>query len=101
MPTYAELDELKEKCTWTWTTINGGNAYKVVSKSNGNSIFLPAAGYRNGSSLYDAGSLGYYWSSSLSTGYSYNACLLSFNSGFVGWYYNGRCNGQSVRPVCP
>ena len=67
MPTRAEQDELRNNCTWTWTTQNGVNGYKVTSKSNGNSIFLPAAGYRDDSSLNNAGSTGYYWSSSLYT----------------------------------
>jgi hypothetical protein len=65
MPTSAEQDELREKCTWTWTTLNGIKGYKVTSKSNGNSIFLPAAGYRDGTDVYSVGSLGDYWSSSL------------------------------------
>ena len=60
MPTDAELTELREQCTWTWTTQNGVNGYKVTSKSNGNSIFLLAAGFRHNSGLYSAGSYGYY-----------------------------------------
>lgn len=101
MPTRAEQDELRDKCTWTWTTMNGKNGYKVTSKSNGNSIFLPAAGYRYGSTLDRAGSYGYYCSSSLSTSDSYRAYCLYFRSGYVGWGSNGRHFGQSVRPVCP
>ena len=45
MPTKEECEELLENCTWNWTTQNGVNGYKVTSKKNGNSIFLPAAGY--------------------------------------------------------
>lgn len=100
MPTDAELTELREKCTWTWTTQNGVNGYKVTSKGNGNSIFLPAAGYRNDSSLDNAGSYGYYWSSSLLTGGPYYAWRVSFDSSNVFRYYY-RDSGQSVRPVCP
>lgn len=62
MPTYDQITELKSRCTWTWTTQNGVKGYKVTGP-NGNCIFLPAAGYRFGSNLYDAGSSGYYWSS--------------------------------------
>ena len=101
MPTKAEQDELRNNCTWTWTTQNGVNGYKVTSKSNGNSIFLPAAGYRDGSSLYDAGSYGFYWSSSLYTGYPGSAYYLFFGSSRVDWYYDYRYYGHSVRPVCP
>ena len=100
MPTRAEQDELRENCTWTWTTQNGVNGYKVTSKKNGNSIFLPAAGFRSGSSLYSAGSDGYYWSSSLYTGYPYFAWYVYFDSSNVSRNdYNRRC-GFSVRPVC-
>ena len=101
MPTKAEQDELRENCTWTWTTQNGVKGYKVTSKSNGNSIFLPAAGYRNDSSLNNAGSLGLYWSSSLDTYYASLACYVLFNSGNVSRLYSRRYSGRSVRPVCP
>ena len=101
MPTRAELDELREKCTWTWTTQNGVSGYKVTSKINGKSIFLPAAGCRNDSSLNSAGSYGLYWSSSLDTGYPYYAYELYFNSDYVDWDNDYRYYGQSVRPVCP
>ena len=59
MPTKAEQDELRTKCTWVWTTLNGVNGYKVIG-SNGNSIFLPAAGCMYRRSLSNAGSRGYY-----------------------------------------
>ena len=101
MPTSAEQDELRNNCTWTWTTQNGVNGYKVTSKKNGNSIFLPAAGYRGGSSLDDAGSYGDYWSSSLFTGNASGAYYLYFRSSSVDWNYSRRCSGHSVRPVCP
>jgi hypothetical protein len=100
MPTRAEQDELRENCTWTWTTQNGVNGYKVTSKKNGNSIFLPAAGYRYDSSLYDAGGYGYYWSSSLYTDSPYGAYDLDFYSDYVGWNNYDRYVGFTVRPVC-
>ncbi len=101
MPTLAELTELREQCTWTWTTQNGVKGYKVKSKSNGNSIFLPAAGFRDGSSLHDAGSNGDYWSSSLYTDLPDNAWSVYFDSGGVFWNARYRYFGRSVRPVCP
>lgn len=100
MPTYAELTELRENCTWTWTSQNGVNGYKVTSKSNGNSIFLPAAGFRDGSSLYDAGSGGYYWSSSIGTPDPHYAGNVIFGSDDVYRDRYSRCVGLSVRPVC-
>ena len=99
MPTYDELNELRTQCTWTWTTQNGVDGYKVTSKTNGNYIFLPAAGYRYGSSLNDAGSDGYYWSSTPDEGYSDDAYCLYFNSSIQDMYYCSRLVGQSVRPV--
>ena len=99
MPTKAEQDELRNNCTWTWTTQNGVNGYKVVGP-NGNSIFLPAAGDMYGRTHGDAGSLGYYWSSSLNTGNPDNAYCVDFYSGYVGWYSYNRYYAFSVRPVC-
>ena len=101
MPTSTEQDELSNTSytTWTWTTQNGVKGYKVTSKSNGNSIFLPAAGYRFDSSLYDAGSNGKYWSSSLNTDYSDRAYFLILNSSNVCSTIGPRFSGFSVRPV--
>lgn len=99
MPTIDEIDELVNNCTWTWITQNGVKGYKVTSKTNGNSIFLPAAGSRNDLSLSSAGSDGDYWSSSLNTSSSDSAYSLYFNSGSVGWHNSSRRYGQSVRAV--
>ena len=98
-PTPQQFQELKDYCTWTWATRNGKNGYEVKGK-NGNSIFLPAAGYRDGTSLYRVGSCGSYWSSALVADSPDNGCSLNFHSGRVNpdrwscrWY------GFSVRPV--
>jgi hypothetical protein len=99
MPTKAEQDELRTKCTWDWTTQNGVYGYKVTGP-NGNSIFLPAAGYLVGGALNLAGSGGYYWSSSLYTDGPSGAYYVYFSSGGVDWYYGNRYYGFSVRPVC-
>ncbi len=103
MPTKAEQDELRDRnnCTWTWITLNGVSGNKVTSKKNGNSIFLPAAGYRSYGSLDYAGHDGFYWSSSLSTSGSNFAYYLGFGSSYVGWNDGSRCVGRSVRAVCP
>ena len=100
MPTIDEIKELIDKCTWTWTTQDGVNGYQVDGP-NGNAIFLPAAGYRDGSVLKDAGSVGSYWSSSLSTTLSTNARGLRFDSDGRVWYYVIRFFGFPVRPVRP
>lgn len=101
MPTDAEWTELRNNCTWTWITQNGVNGCLVTSKTNGNSIFLPAAGSRVGASLSSAGSNGYYWSASLYNIYNPNiAWEVVFNAD--DWYRScsKRYCGLSVRPVC-
>ena len=100
MPTEAEQKELRKHCKWKWTTQNGVKGFKVTSKTNGNSIFLPAAGNRNGTSVYNVGSSGRYWSSSLRESYPYTACYLDFTSG-VDWRDDYRYVGRTVRAVCP
>ncbi|MBR3938676.1 MAG: hypothetical protein IKJ67_01700 [Bacteroidales bacterium] len=94
MPTEAEMQELENNCTWTWTTQSGVNGYRVTGP-NGKSIFLPAAGYY-GSSHDDVGECGDYWSSESDT---YNACSLYFYSGDHGVDWYGRYYGHTVRPV--
>ncbi len=99
MPASADIDELLDNCTWTWTTQNGVNGYRVTSKTNSNSIFLPAAGYRNGTST--VGSYGDYWSSSLYESNPHNAWYVNFGLDLEGGrYYYSRTCGFSVRPVC-
>lgn len=99
MPTKAEMVELHNSAytTWTWTQRNGMNGYLVVSKVNGNSIFLPAAGCFD-SEFYDLGNYGYYWESDFSDEES--GCKLSFYSGDVNPEdSNDRYGGYSVRAV--
>ena len=100
MPTIDEIKELLDNCTWTWTTQDGKNGYQVDGP-NGNSIFLPAAGYREGSGLRAAGRWGTYWLSSLSRTNSDRALNLSFDSGVHYLSNNDRFIGFTVRPVRP
>lgn len=60
VPTNEDFKELLKYCDTKWSTINKVNGMLFISEINGNSIFLPAAGYRNDTSLYNAGSYGYY-----------------------------------------
>ena len=98
LPTRAEFQELQDKCRWECTTQNGKMGYKVTGP-NGNSIFLPAAGYRFLSSLNSSGEIGNYWSSTPDESNDDNAYELRFSSSshFVGWSRRG--DGLSVRPV--
>ena len=98
MPTKVEFEELINNCTWTWTSEGGYNGYRVTGP-NGNSIFLPAAGYRSGTSLTNAGSYGYCWSSTPGEGNTRNAYGLYFYSDLHDTNWDHRNIGQSVRPV--
>ncbi|MBO4567195.1 MAG: hypothetical protein J5695_08215, partial [Bacteroidales bacterium] len=99
MPTDAEQNELRENCSWTWTTLNGVDGV-IVTGSNGNSIFLSAAGYMDFATLFRAGSDGYYLSLSVYTGGAYDAFSIYFDSGHVARFRGGRAAGLPVRPVC-
>lgn len=100
MPTADECNELENNCTSIWTSQNGVNGRLLTSKVNGNSIFLPAAGYWDGSSLISPGSISGYWSSSLNTGTPRYAYSLFFHSGYFHTDLDRRRFwGYSVRPV--
>ena len=99
MPTIEEWQELIQNTTMTWTTQNSVNG-RLFTASNGNSLFLPAAGFRYNSSLLYAGGDGDYWSSSLDTDNPGDAWYLYFGSDYYGVDGNYRYYGRSVRPVC-
>lgn len=98
MPTVGEFQELAANCDSEWTDEDGVAGRRFTSRINGNSIFVPAAGFRHGTGLYYHGSLGYYWSCSLySQTFGYN---LYFNSeGIYPTSTNDRFYGFSVRAV--
>lgn len=99
MPTLDEIKELCNNCSWQWTEVNGIKGQKVTGP-NGNSIFLPAAGGRDGTGVGSRGSYGYYWSGSLYEYYSYYCpCYLVFNSDRHDWVNYLRTFGLTVRPV--
>ena len=99
MPTKAQQDELHEHCNWQWTTMNGVNGYLGTGPS-GKTLFLPAAGYKDGTRIVSEGEFGYYWSHSLYYGmslYAYNHLFFSGSS--PGWNKQERSFGLSIRPV--
>ena len=100
MPTQDELQELIDNCDTTLTAINGIYGMLFTSRANGKSIFLPAAGNYDGSSLNNLTTMGSYWLSSLRTDGTNYAWYLYFTSGNYGLYDNYRFFGFSVRPVC-
>ena len=99
MPTLAEIEELMNNTTREWTTLNGVNGYKFSSKSNGNSIFLPAAGYRWYGALDDVSSVGAYLSSTIDESVPSDPWFLYFTK--RDFYMNTftRAYGYSIRPV--
>ena len=101
MPTKDEFQELLDKTTNEWVENYKGSGVngRKFTASNGNSIFIPAAGYCYNGSVHDVGGNGSVWSSSLNTSYPYNVWDLYFSSGSCRMYSNNRCNGQSVRGV--
>ena len=101
MPTRQELEYLRDKCDWNWTTIHGVNGY-IVRGRNGyasNSIFLPCAGYGYVTSLYTTGSYGGYWSSVPDSDYHGACCLFLSSDPYSRNLCYYRYYGQSVRPV--
>lgn len=99
LPSKANWDELRTKCTWTWTTQNGKSGYKVTGP-NGNSIFLPAAGYKYNSYTSSNNSYGYYWASEVGSSKTYGQSFMFYSSSKYA-STNYRYYGQSVRAVCP
>lgn len=101
MPSIEQFQELinSSYTTSEWTTQNGVYGRKITSLSNGNSIFLPAAGHRRSSSRYDEGSYGYYWSRTLHSDETYSARSLFFFSSGISAEVDLRYCGLSVRPV--
>lgn len=106
MPTFAEFTELRNKCTWVWTTVNGVAGYKITSNVSGYkdiSIFLPAAGFSVNTQISGNGQ-GLYWSSTLRPGLSYDhpqgAGCITFSSGNFFLQGSNRAGGLSIRAVC-
>ena len=108
VPTDDELTELRENCTWIWTTQNGTTGCLIIGP-NKSSIFMPAAGYMAATlSTPDprgVGAGGNYWSSERCTDSTDRAWSIYFGSGGVSrpekYGRRLRYYGQSIRPVCP
>jgi uncharacterized protein (TIGR02145 family) len=101
MPTSAELNILKDSCTWTWqSSFNGVPGYKITGK-NGNVLFMPAAGYRNGTANNDVKTRGVYRSSQLLASGQKKNWFLNFYSNSKSVDQSGEdiYLGESIRPV--
>ena len=100
MPSIEEFQELYDNCTCEWTTQDSVSGRKFTA-ANGNSIFLPAAGFKSYS--FDTDSKGHYWSLSLHDGFPYAAYGIKFNPADSTDNLKDvicRNYGHSVRPVC-
>ena len=103
VPSYDQINELFNNCPSEWTTLNGVNVRQLTSEKNGGVIFLPAAGSIKQGKLFDAGTSGHYWSSTLRYDSSY-AYFLDFSSDYMCWNFGWSINDihdvrLSVRPV--
>ena len=99
MPSKEEVDELTQQCNWIWTTHNNVNGYKVTGP-NGNSIFLPAAGYKGAGPTYPAGEDGLYWTNTKEKQqYSYLIVLHDDAPPTQVGARGTRCFGFTIRPV--
>lgn len=100
LPSRVEQDELRKNCTWVMEKLNNVDGYRVTGP-NGNSIFLPAAGFRFASSNFAGDQTGYYWSGNLNPnpGFSDYAYSLDYTDHYYEWFSDARYLGQSVRPV--
>ena len=98
MPTYEELCELLDNTTNEWTTLNGVSGRKFTSKTNGNSIFMPAAGLLKDKIHYKV--YGHYWTASVYSSSSIFGWELMFTGDILSKkMYTNRFEGQNVRPV--
>ena len=99
IPSREQINELCDNCTWQWTQHNGVHG-RLVTGPNGNTLFLPATGFRRLDAVINAGSYGYYWSRTLFTGAQGCALSLHFGSGYVSYDIDsGRSDGFTVRAV--
>lgn len=100
LPTYEEISELKERCTWYRYFLNGDSCIQVVGPS-GNYIILPFAGCRYGTEIQDRAKYGYYWSGTLQSDDNKWGHGIFVNRDKYGLTTLSRLWGFSVRPVRP
>lgn len=101
LPTKKHFEELLDNTTFEWITNYNGtgiNGRKFTSKTNSNSIFIPASGYRGPDSFSNLGNC-YLWSSELQPSDSNGAYYLFFTSDYQDVDIYGRCNGLCSRGI--
>ena len=103
MPTADEYEELINNCKWEWTNKDGINGYKVTSKKNGKSIFMPITGFRYYEGVQFRAIKGVYWTSELYTVTPTKAWCLEFDFSNVELHFgnlsSNRFSGRCIRAV--
>ena len=108
IPSNSEISNLRTKCTWTWTTMNGVKGHIVRGKGDyaSKSIFLPAAGHGDGSSFLGSGAYGGYWAANPISTAGAPDWVRDYTHAAGFWFYQStfysspqRHLGQSIRPV--
>jgi hypothetical protein len=97
LPTRAEVRELATLCTWTADVVEGVAGYRVTGP-NGNSIFLPSAGYQDGKERKEVGTGGFYWTGTLNRDMPSSAYNINFR-GYDAEWTACRAYGFSIRAV--
>lgn len=97
LPTRSEVADLMSKCTWQAETLNGVSGYRVTG-TNGQSIFLPAAGYMEGSEQKEQGTGGFYWTGNVNRSMTSAAYNLNFR-GYDDEWSASRALGFTLRAV--
>ncbi len=98
LPNKKEWEELRDKCTWLWSSREGIFGYNIIGP-NGNAIFLPTTGKRLGTSIHYVETCGCYWSSLAPESNTLNAYTLGFYDSSYNLDWEDRSFGRCVRPV--
>ena len=96
-PTASQWQELKDYCSWVWTSVNGQCGYRV--SAYGNSIFIPASGYMRDANHYESNLSGFYWARESSSSNTLMAYGLYINESDFLWGNRSRYTGRSIRPT--
>lgn len=97
-PTDAQVQELLANTTQEFTEVNGVAGYRFTAK-NGNSIFLPAAGYRTGETMTGTGTQGLYCIGSVNAINGDYSNTLNFTANGIKTGVSQRYVGLSLRSV--
>lgn len=96
LPSAADFAELNKECSWVYKIINGHKGY-VIMGPNGNSIFLPAGGYIDGTQKSQVGTGGFYWTGDYWDKYERSTSFNFTNTSHNGVIWSYRDNGKTIR----